>query len=63
MGGIIFIVLALAAGGSAFYYFKILNPKQAVRGGTGLADLDELDLDGDEDYSDYGTNEQEDSGE
>lgn len=59
MGGIIFIVLALAAGGGAFYYFKILKPKQAVQGGTDLDELDELDFDGDDDYSDYGADERE----
>lgn len=59
MGGIILIVLTLAAGGGAFYYFKILKPKQAVRGGTDLADLDELDFEGDDDYFDLGVDEQE----
>lgn len=45
MGGILLIVLVLAAGGGAYYYFKILKPKQAVKGGTDLSELDELDFD------------------
>jgi flagellar basal body-associated protein FliL len=60
MGGILLIVLVLAAGGGAFYYFKILKPKQAVQGGTDLAELDELDFEGDDDYSDMGADGQED---
>lgn len=42
----IFIVLALAVGGGAFYYFKVLKPKQATQGGTDLDELDELDFEG-----------------
>lgn len=42
-GGMLLIVLLLAGiGGGAFYYFKILKPKQAVKGNT---DLDEFDFD------------------
>ncbi|WP_101773804.1 DUF4366 domain-containing protein [Peptostreptococcus faecalis] len=36
---IIFVVLVLAGGG-AFYYFKIMKPKQDSHGGTTLDDLD-----------------------
>lgn len=49
------IVLALLGGGAA-YYFKVLKPKQSVKGTT---DLDELDFDDFEDYEDEET-EQED---
>lgn len=49
MGGILLVVLVLAAGGGAFYYFKILKPKQAVKGGTDLSELDELDFDDEDD--------------
>ena len=48
-------------GGGAFYYFKILKPKQDVRGGTDLADLDELNFDGGDDYSNMDADEQGDS--
>lgn len=42
-GGILLMVLLLFAGiGGAFYYFKVLKPKQAVKGNT---DLDEFDFD------------------
>ena len=43
MGGlIVFLVVAALGGGGAFYYFKILKPKQDVKGGT---DLDDFDFD------------------
>ena len=42
-GGMLLMVLLLFAGiGGAFYYFKVLKPKQAVKGNT---DLDEFDFD------------------
>ncbi|WIV13772.1 DUF4366 domain-containing protein [Proteiniborus sp. MB09-C3] len=42
-GGTLLMVLLLFAGiGGAFYYFKVLKPKQAVKGNT---DLDEFDFD------------------
>ncbi len=41
-GLVIFLVIALLAGGGAFYYFKIMKPKQSVKGGT---DLDDFDFD------------------
>lgn len=45
--GLLLIVLLLAGvGGGAFYYFKVLKPKQAVKGNT---DLDDFDFDDDED--------------
>lgn len=55
-GGMLLMVLLFAGiGGSAFYYFKILKPKQAVKGNT---DLDEIDFD--EDDEDEYITEQED---
>lgn len=42
-GGMLLMVLLLFAGiGGAFYYFKVLKPKQTVKGNT---DLDEFDFD------------------
>ena len=41
-GLVIFLVVTLLAGGGAFYYFKIMKPKQNVKGGT---DLDDFDFD------------------
>jgi len=42
-GGMLLMVLLLFAGiGGAFYYFKVLKPKQAVKGNT---NLDEFDFD------------------
>lgn len=47
MGGILIIVLVLAlGGGGAFYYFKVMKPKQSVKGG---ADLEDYDFEDDED--------------
>jgi hypothetical protein len=47
MGGVLIIVLILAlGGGGAFYYFKVMKPKQSVKGGT---DLDDYDFEDDED--------------
>ena len=41
IGGIvIFAVIALLSGGGALYYFKIMKPKQAAKGGTDLEDFD-----------------------
>lgn len=41
IGGIIlFAVVALLGGGGALYYFKIMKPKQAAKGGTDLEDFD-----------------------
>ena len=50
MGGAILLVVLLlaAAGGGAFYYFKIMKPKQDVKGGTDLDDFDFDDYDEDE---------------
>lgn len=45
--GILLVVLLLAGlGGGAFYYFKVLKPKQAVKGNT---DLENFDFEDDED--------------
>ncbi|WP_312635137.1 DUF4366 domain-containing protein [Oscillibacter sp.] len=46
MGGMLIIVLILAlGGGGAYYYFKVLKPKQSVKGGS---DLDDYDFEDDE---------------
>lgn len=46
-GGILLIAFILAAGGGAYYYFKIHKPKQGIKGGTDLAELDELEFEDD----------------
>lgn len=46
--GIFLVVLLLAGvGGGAFYYFKVLKPKQMVKGNT---DLEDFDFEDDEEY-------------
>lgn len=46
MGGlVIFLVIALLGGGGALYYFKIMKPKQGVKGNTDLEDFDFEDYD------------------
>ena len=53
MGGlIVFLVVAVLGGGGAFYYFKIMKPKQNVKGGTDLDDFDFEDYDEDEPEAD-----------
>ena len=53
MGGlIVFLVVAALGGGGAFYYFKILKPKQDVKGGTDLDDFDFDEYDEDEQEAD-----------
>ena len=53
MGGlIVFLVVAALGGGGAFYYFKILKPKQDVKGGTDLDDFDFDEYDEDEPEAD-----------
>ena len=43
LGGLLlFLIVAVLGGGGAFYYFKVVKPKQSVKGGT---DLDGFDLD------------------
>ena len=57
-GLVIFLLVALLGGGGAVYYFKIMKPKQSVKGGT---DLDEFDFeDYDEDEPEEESEEQED---
>ena len=57
-GLVIFLVVTLLAGGGAFYYFKIMKPKQGIKGDT---DLDDFDFDDyDEDEPEAGSEEQED---
>lgn len=49
MGGIvIFLIVALLGGGGALYYFKIMKPKQGLKGNTDLEDFDFDDYDEDE---------------
>ena len=61
-GLVIFLVVALLAGGGAFYYFKIMKPKQSVKGNSNLDDFDFDDYDEDEPEADS-TEGQEDDGE
>ena len=46
---VILLVLLLIGGGGALMYIKVIKPKQSVKGGT---DLDELDFDEDDEDSD-----------
>ena len=46
LGGILAVLFILAlGGGGAFYYFKVLKPKQSVKGGS----IDDFDFEDDED--------------
>lgn len=47
-GLLLFLIVAIAGGGGAFYYFKVMKPKQDVKGGTDLDDFDFDDYDEDE---------------
>ena len=47
-GLLLFLIVAIAGGGGAFYYFKIMKPKQDVKGSTDLDDFDFDDYDEDE---------------
>ena len=47
-GLVIFLIVALLGGGGALYYFKIMKPKQGVKGNTDLEDFDFDDYDEDE---------------
>lgn len=51
---VIFLVIALLGGGAALYYFKIMKPKQSVKGDTDLEDFDfdEYDEEAEGDYTD-----------
>lgn len=41
IGGILAVVLILSlCGGGAFYYFKVIKPKQSAKGGANLEDFD-----------------------
>jgi hypothetical protein len=54
-GGLfVFLIVALLGGGGAFYYFKVMKPKQDVKGGTDLDDFDFDDYDEDEPEPDDG---------
>ncbi|SFE36063.1 DUF4366 domain-containing protein [Peptostreptococcus sp. D1] len=63
-GLVIFLVVALLGGGGTLYYFKIMKPKQSVKGDTDLEDFDFEDYDEDEpeidDLQDAADEEQED---
>ena len=52
-GLVIFLVVALLGGGGALYYFKIMKPKQGVKGSTDLDDFDfdEYDEDAEDEYT------------
>jgi len=46
MGGVLAVLFILAlGGGGAFYYFKVMKPKQSIKGGN----LDDFDFEDDED--------------
>ena len=47
-GLLLFLIVAIAGGCGAFYYFKVMKPKQDVKGGTDLDDFDFDDYDEDE---------------
>jgi len=54
MGGIMIFVLLLAiGGGGAFYYLKVLKPKQAAQSGATLTDLDELEFYDEDENDDF----------
>ena len=63
-GLVIFLIVALLGGGGALYYFKIMKPKQNVKGDTDLEDFDFEEYDEDEpeidDLQDAADEEQED---
>ena len=48
------VLFALLGGGTAFYYFKFLKPKQNVKGDTDLEDFEFEDYDEDEPEADTG---------
>ena len=53
IGSILIVLLLVGAlSGGAYYYFKILKPKQAAKGTT-ASELDDFDFDGDEDDLDF----------
>lgn len=59
VGGILILVLILAAGsGGALWYFKLRKPKSSVKGGD---ELDEFDFDEDDEAEEYGDYEDADS--
>ena len=57
-GLLVFLIVALLGGGGAFYYFKIMKPKQDVKGGTDLDDYED-DPEPDETGDDGGTEDEE----
>lgn len=48
MGGLVIFLVVALLGGGALYYFKIMKPKQGVKGTTDLEDFDFEDYDEDE---------------
>lgn len=48
VGMLLVVLLVTGLGGGAFYYFKILKPRQNVKGGTDLEDFDFDEYDEDE---------------
>ena len=53
-GLVIFLVIALLGGGGALYYFKIMKPKQSVKGNSDLDDFDFDEYDENEPEADAG---------
>jgi len=49
MGLLIMTLIIAAIGGGAFYYFKVLKPKQGGKKDKAVSELDEFDFDADED--------------
>lgn len=52
MGGLVIFLVVALLGGGALYYFKIMKPKQDVKGTTDLEDFDFEDYDEDEPEAD-----------
>ena len=62
-GMMIVLVILVLAGGGAFYYFKVLKPKESVKGSSDLDDFDFEDDEDEETEPDMFEDEQEDTGE
>lgn len=64
MGGILIFVLVIAlAGGGAFYYFKVMKPKQSAKGVSNLDDFDFEDYEDEESEPEIYEDEREDTNE
>lgn len=49
MGGLVVFLIVALLGGGAFYYFKVMKPKQSAKGNTDLDDFDFDEYEDDED--------------